>query len=537
MNKQNSRCMSFVLAVVVCMGFVMSAIPLTVSAENIPSANTAWFSKDGSDLYIDDINELYGFASLVNEGNNFEGKTVHLLHDITVNTCDMSSSDLDTASLTVWIPIGSTSSTPFKGTFDGHGHTVSGLYVQSDTKRVGFFGEIQGAEIKNLRIENSLFIGKGMVGSMAGYARKSYSVISNCFSSALIKCTDSSGSAFGGIIGQSATDLTVSDCVFVGSVRAPKYIGGILGFVDNSTSKINVTLDKCINKGSIYLNGNSSCGELIGGADNNVNITLSSSLSIGNTSDMNGNAVSEDNRCAEWIGYISSSCSLAVNNCYTDRGTLLIGENGTETEISSADVTFNTVFDGHVTLPLSVKLAAVTDTYNLVHTQTGASVKLSEPTGLRFTSSVNSKAYEYLKSIGAEFQFGTLITPTDYLKQYNVKSPDGLIENGNISDNDDRYLHVAATAEAWFSNPEDPNGIYIAGTIASINPKNYEREFSAAAYCKVTLDGEEIIYYSLNTASRSVSYVAKMAYDNGDYGTEEQKAILESFFNTRQEER
>ncbi len=533
MNKQNSRCMSFVLAVFVCMGFVLSAASLTVSAESIPSANTDWFSKDGSDLYIGDINELYGFASLVNAGNDFEGKTVHLLYDITVNTCDMSDTDLDTSSLTVWTPIGSTSSTPFKGTFDGYGHTVSGLYVKSNTNRVGFFGEIQGAEIKNLRIENSLFIGKGMVGSIAGYARKSGSVISNCFSSAEIK--GMSGTAFGGIVGQSAADLTVSDCVFAGSVRAPKSIGGILGFADNSNS-INVTLDKCINKGTISLNGDSNCGELIGSAENKVSITLSSSLSIGSVSDINGNTANTDSKCAEWIGCISASCSFTVNNCYTDGGQLLIGANETETDISTADVTFKTVFDEHVTLPLSVKLAAVTDTYNLVHTQTGASVKLSEPTGLRFTSSVNSAAYEYLKSIGAEFRFGTIITPTDYLERYNVKSPDGLIESGNISDNDDRYLHVEATAEAWFSNPEDQNGIYIAGTIASINPKNYEREFSAAAYCKITLNGEEIIYYSLNTASRSVSYVAKMAYDNGDYGTEEQKAILESFFNTRQGE-
>ena len=56
-----------------------------------------------------------------------------------------------------WLPIG-TSSSPFKGTFNGNGHTISGLFInRSSTDYVGLFGYIQGATIQNLNI-NATYI-------------------------------------------------------------------------------------------------------------------------------------------------------------------------------------------------------------------------------------------------------------------------------------------------------------------------------------------------------------------------------------------
>ena len=77
-----------------------------------------------------------------------------------------------------WVPIGdnntNTDASRFTATFEGNGHTISNLASVAATARHGLFGTIgTGAEIRNLRIANSLFRGTGtsgahIVGTLAG---------------------------------------------------------------------------------------------------------------------------------------------------------------------------------------------------------------------------------------------------------------------------------------------------------------------------------------------------------------------------------
>lgn len=118
---------------------------------------------------IENASQLYWFANQVNSGNT-EINAV-LVNDITVN------SELNSGSA-VWTPIGSEDS-PFDGEFDGNGHSISGLYVDSDSDNIGLFGVTSElAFIKNVVVLNSSFTGNknvgGLVGNNGGIIETSY---------------------------------------------------------------------------------------------------------------------------------------------------------------------------------------------------------------------------------------------------------------------------------------------------------------------------------------------------------------------------
>jgi len=68
-------------------------------------------------------------------------------------------------------PIGS-STTPFTGTFDGMGHSISNLKIsRSTTDNVGLFGQTSEATIRNLDIRNVNLSGRDNTGALAGFGR------------------------------------------------------------------------------------------------------------------------------------------------------------------------------------------------------------------------------------------------------------------------------------------------------------------------------------------------------------------------------
>lgn len=95
------------------------------------------------DIQIGTLSELLDFSAEVNGGNTYEGKTVVLTADIALG-----------GEVSPWTPIG-TSANPFKGTFDGGNHVVSGLYIASGSD-VGFFGFVSGGNIRNLVVDGSV---------------------------------------------------------------------------------------------------------------------------------------------------------------------------------------------------------------------------------------------------------------------------------------------------------------------------------------------------------------------------------------------
>ena len=108
-------------------------------------------------VLIENLEDFQDFCSKVNNGNTYEGYTVTLGADI-----DLTNED--------WTPIGTDASYYFGGTFDGNGHTISNLKIESAANNVGLFGYISGATIKNLVIENADVKGQDNTGVVVGNA-------------------------------------------------------------------------------------------------------------------------------------------------------------------------------------------------------------------------------------------------------------------------------------------------------------------------------------------------------------------------------
>lgn len=187
---------------------------------------------------IGNAGQLYWFSSLVNGDTThaeFDAKNTSanavLTADITVN------SDLQTllnedgsvpAGTTVrsWMPIGNYSDykTIYNGTFDGQGHTVSGLYfygvISSTGTYVGLFGYNNNGTIKNVGVADSCFIGYNMVGGVCG---RSYGIIENCYNSSKISGTQYVGGLCGNNFG------TIKSCYNSGTVNGKTFVGGVCG--------------------------------------------------------------------------------------------------------------------------------------------------------------------------------------------------------------------------------------------------------------------------------------------------------------------
>lgn len=149
----------------------------------------------GGVYQIGTADELRWFADAVNNGTQaIKGK---LTADIQLNA--------DGSTENKWTPIGS-EATPFKGTFDGDGHTVSGVYIDSTADCVGFFGSVAipyVAPADEPETVNSEFVLQHSVTSIKNLN--------------ITNATVKGGYSVGGIVGY-AENLGISDCSFSGTV-------------------------------------------------------------------------------------------------------------------------------------------------------------------------------------------------------------------------------------------------------------------------------------------------------------------------------
>ncbi len=124
-----------------------------------------------------------GFAQTVNGGQT--SLNAVLTADIVVNEGDVAGCNgVKQENWVDWLPIGYDIK-PYKGTFDGQDHTVSGLYRKDSNGYIGLFGNTNGATIKNVGVINSYFnTGYSFSAGVCGYLTNG--TISNCYSSATI---------------------------------------------------------------------------------------------------------------------------------------------------------------------------------------------------------------------------------------------------------------------------------------------------------------------------------------------------------------
>ncbi len=175
-----------------------------------------------------------------------------LLADITINE-DVSGSDA-TSQKYKWTPIG-TDSSKYTGTFDGNGHTISGLYINSTAANTGLFGCIgTNAVVKNLTLADSVIRStKNYTGAITGYIDDAASV-TNCHTKNSVQVT--AAKFTGGIVGYQDDTSTLTRCSNAAEVTGANNVGGISGY---NWSKSSASLTDSYNRGSV------SGSNLVGG--------------------------------------------------------------------------------------------------------------------------------------------------------------------------------------------------------------------------------------------------------------------------------
>ena len=222
--------------------------PSQITAENY---STYGFTADNYSAFvgyyaISTAEELYGFAAKVNSGStSIKGV---LTADIVVNDSVLNADgSLKGTPTYSWTPIGN-NSYKYAGTFDGNGHTVSGLYFNNtNTQYVGLFGYVYGssATVKNVGVIDSYFNGAEWVAGVVGKC-ESYAKITNCYNNSTVSVYNSY--AFGGgVCGHAYTYVSITKCYNAGKIDSKRYSGGVCGLLENYC-----TMSDCYNVGSVY---------------------------------------------------------------------------------------------------------------------------------------------------------------------------------------------------------------------------------------------------------------------------------------------
>lgn len=203
--------------------------------------------------YSDDVNaytistaaELTAFATRVNAGNTFSGKTVYLMANITLPSN--------------FTPIGTTAN-PFEGIFDGNGYSIEGINIQlSDTDKVGIFGVVNGGTIKNITTKGTQVKGGNITGAVVGQLLGN-GIIENCTNEVPIEGT----SNVGGIVGSAAGTIQYCQNYATVTTITNNFSGGIIGVFNGNTTVIN-----CKNTGNIT-SAQYGAGGIIGAGETGV---------------------------------------------------------------------------------------------------------------------------------------------------------------------------------------------------------------------------------------------------------------------------
>lgn len=208
--------------------------------ENI-TPNTEWYSVDKIQFSITTAEELAGLAALVNEGTDFTSQIIYLEADVDLGYKE-------------WIPIGNAEQS-FKGTFNGNGHTISGLKIHAEASYLGLFGNNSG-NIFDFTVANATV-----------YQKDAYENISIVCGYSSVAITDVSASGFidaarsknvGAIAGQITAQ--VSKVSSFAEVNGAECVGGIAG----KATLASAVLSEITNTGAV--SGGVSTGGLIGDA-------------------------------------------------------------------------------------------------------------------------------------------------------------------------------------------------------------------------------------------------------------------------------
>ena len=256
-------------------GHIEGEAPTLVADEASPFNGYYAFSKAGHLVWLH--NQVQAYDAVTNP-SPIESIKCYLANDISLKAVCHPADAANNVAEANWNPIGGEN--PFKGIFDGNGHTVSDLYINSSGNNLGLFGYVDGAEIKNVTVQGNVtgFYEEGneqsgqYVGLVLGVGTTK-SKLENCESRGSVTgCSNVGGIA--GLVPRGTITLCINRATVTGSSQSGKYIGGIVGYGKG--------LSFCANYADITAEG-SSVGGLVGYVFPDINNEgMSNCMNVGN---------------------------------------------------------------------------------------------------------------------------------------------------------------------------------------------------------------------------------------------------------------
>ena len=308
---------------------------------------------DGSkdEVYeISNAGQLYWFAGLVN--GTLDGVKQNrlanaiLTANITANENLLDSLQYDAegnvsngSDFISWTPIADCMEdhiTQYSGTFDGNNKTVSGLYFNGNSTRIGLFGSSEAdGNIKNVGVVDSYFKGNNFVGGVCG---RNDGTITNCYNAGNLTAIESAAT-IGGICGYNGG--TIANCYNTGTVTATGSVASVGGVCGYSASPIS----NCYNIGTVTATGSDAdisgiCGYNFGPVTN--------CYYLADTEDENGGKTTAQFASGEVAYLLSQGCTICTIDEVTYDGTIWGQTIGTDNypTLGGAKVYKNAIYNG-----------------------------------------------------------------------------------------------------------------------------------------------------------------------------------------------
>ena len=285
-------------------------------AAAMPAAATLEGAGTATEPYlISTADDLCAFRDAVNSSANKSTSTLcaKLVENITL--------------VEDWTPIGKATNTygtyvAYGGTFDGGGHIISGLKIDSNDQYQALFGYVKGGTIKNLTVAGSVTSSNKYTAGIVAYG--SPVTVTNCTNNVSVTAKGNAA----GVVAYAYANSEVMDCTNNGAIiGCGDYVGGIVG----AGSSIK-TISNCFNSGSVTNNGTpGSSAYCTGGIAGNVSSSSSTVIRCGNT----GVVTSTIKRTGGVVGGAAGTISACFN---TGTVTGIYGVGGVAGGASTKDV-------------------------------------------------------------------------------------------------------------------------------------------------------------------------------------------------------
>lgn len=255
--------MKKILAVLLMLSLILAMLIVPTAAED--AVSNTFNPNDPSPTISTADDYIAFFHSVYTEKNNYEGKTITMLHDITLN--DTTAADWFANENAVRLSTTRDTWAWFNGTFDGGNHTLRGVIVEGTFRMndvpCGIFPYAMNATIKNLTVDgffvcstNTLVApiwGQAGIGGLIGHAKKNITVDNCTLKNGYITSIEGGKGAMGALIGVydgemseaerksgktmnlSVTNTTVEESVMLIKGNSEvAYQGGLIGYAEGN---------------------------------------------------------------------------------------------------------------------------------------------------------------------------------------------------------------------------------------------------------------------------------------------------------------